>query len=250
MIAAPPDAPTVELFTSVRRAHLWSTAVDQIRALIESGRLPAGARLPGERELCQQLGISRVSLREAIRVLESTGYLDVRPGRGSFARIPAATPERSLAIWLREHNDHLHQLFELRGLVEPGLAALAARRRDPSVVAVLETAVTELELVAGLDDLPLAVDVDGEFHRVLAHATGNAIIDELMSQAMLALGDERRASLQIPGQVQRAAAGHRAILTAIAAGDVATAEEAMRRHLNDAIHYIDSWIEEQSSSRP
>ena len=64
------SATDTDLFTSVRRAHLWSSAVDQIRDLIESGRLAPGDKLPGERELCQQLGISRVSLREAIRVLE------------------------------------------------------------------------------------------------------------------------------------------------------------------------------------
>ncbi|MCC6790962.1 MAG: FadR family transcriptional regulator [Thermomicrobiales bacterium] len=242
MIAPAPDVPDVELFSSVRRAHLWSSAVDQIRDLIESGRLPAGSRLPGERELCQQLGISRVSLREAIRVLESHGFVEVRPGRGTYARLPE--PDRSLETWLREHNDHLHQLFELRGLVEPGLARLAARRRDAAVIAALETTVRELELVADLDDLSLAVAADAEFHRILAHATGNSIIDELMGQAMLALGDERRASLQIPGQIGRAAAGHRAILTAIAAGDSAAAEEEMRRHLGDAILYIDSWMEE------
>ncbi len=235
------------LFTNVRREHLWSTAVDQIRELIESGRLPVGTRLPAERALCQQLGISRVSLREAIRVLESTGYLEVKPGRGTFVRDPSALHRESLAAWLREHNDHVHKLFELRELVEPGLASLAARRRDPAVETALRATVVEMAEAAERGDLLLAVAADAEFHRILAHATGNSIIDDLMTQLMHVIGEERRASLQIPGQIARAIAGHHAILDAVTRGDPDAAAEAMRQHLRDAIYYIDQWIAAQES---
>jgi GntR family transcriptional repressor for pyruvate dehydrogenase complex len=91
----------VELFTSLRRTHLWSTAVEQIKELILSGRLTPGTRLPGERELCLQLGISRVSLREAIRVLEHSGHLEVKPGRGTYVRDAAEPSGERLATWLR-----------------------------------------------------------------------------------------------------------------------------------------------------
>lgn len=243
---AAPVEPEVALFTSLRREHLWSTAVAQIRELIASGRLPGGARLPGERELCQQLGISRVSLREAIRVLEQTGYLDVKPGRGTFVRAPSISERAPLASWLREHTDLIRQLFELRELVEPGLAALAARRSDPEVIAALTTTISEMEMAAAQSDRLLAIAADAEFHHILAHATGNSIIDELMHQLMHVIGEERRASLLIPGQVDRAVAGHKEILAAVAAGDQTAADVAMCQHLRDALYYIDQWMADQT----
>ncbi|MGH2532768.1 MAG: FadR/GntR family transcriptional regulator [Thermomicrobiales bacterium] len=235
------------LFTSVRRARLWSSAVEQIRALIDDGRLPIGTRLPGERELCQQLGISRVSLREAIRVLESTGHLEVRPGRGTFVRDPSEPARGPLAAWLRDHNDHIRKLFELRELVEPGLAALAARRGDRATDEALQETVDEMATSAARGDLIRVVAADAEFHHILAHSTGNSIVDGLMRQLIHVIGEERRASLLIPGQVERAMAGHSAILDAVARRDPAAAAEAMRRHLEDALFYIDQWLAAQEA---
>jgi GntR family transcriptional regulator, transcriptional repressor for pyruvate dehydrogenase complex len=207
-------------FSSLPRANLWSTAVEQIRGLVDSGRLAPGDRLPGERDLCLQLGISRVSLREAIRVLESAGYLAVKPGRGTFVLAPPAPAAADpLAAWLREHDDLVRQLFELRLLVEPGVAALAAERHDGGTLAAL------------------AATIDA-----LAGATGNAMVGELVPRMMQAIGEERRASLAVPGQLDRAVAGHRAILAAVRAHDGPAAEDAMRRHLRDALHYIDRWL--------
>ncbi len=237
------------MFASVRREHVWSSAAEQIRALIEAGKLPAGTRLPGERDLCQQLGISRVSLREAIRVLESAGYLEVRPGRGTFVRDPAELHRETLATWLREHSDRVHKLFELRELLEPGLAAMAARRRDAGTEAALRATLSEMTEAAARGDLLVVVAADAEFHRILAHATGNSVIDELMTQVMHVIGEERRASLQIPGQIERAIAGHQAILSAVAQGDADAAEDAMRRHLRDAIHYIERWLIENEEAQ-
>jgi GntR family transcriptional regulator, transcriptional repressor for pyruvate dehydrogenase complex len=230
-------------FSSLPRANLWSTAVEQIRGLVDSGRLAPGDRLPGERDLCLQLGISRVSLREAIRVLESAGYLAVKPGRGTFVLAPPAPAAADpLAAWLREHDDLVRQLFELRLLVEPGVAALAAERHDGGTLAALAATIDELAAAAAADDLPRAIAADAGFHRALAGATGNAMVGELVPRMMQAIGEERRASLAVPGQLDRAVAGHRAILAAVRAHDGPAAEDAMRRHLRDALHYIDRWL--------
>ncbi|MER3484975.1 MAG: hypothetical protein C4345_02325 [Chloroflexota bacterium] len=102
---------------------------------------------------------------------------------------------------------------------------------------------------AARGDLLVVVAADAEFHRILAHATGNSVIDELMTQVMHVIGEERRASLQIPGQIERAIAGHQAILAAVAQGDAAAAEHAMRRHLRDAIHYIERWLKENEEAQ-
>jgi GntR family transcriptional repressor for pyruvate dehydrogenase complex len=228
------DGANVELFTSLRRTHLWSTAVEQIKELIATGRLTPGTRLPGERELCQQLGISRVSLREAIRVLEHSGHLEVKPGRGTFVRDSSLPSSERLSTWLRGHNDLVHQLFEVRELVEPGLAAIAARRRDPVTINALFDSINEQVSALNHDDFSTGIAADRRFHQILARATGNAIVNELTRQMIQIIGEEQRASLQIPGQLERAIAGHRAIANAIRGGDETGASAAMRQHLRDA----------------
>src|SRR6266536_3350468 len=81
-----------ELFHAVERKHVWTAVVDQIRELIDSGRLAQGERLPSERQLCAQLRVSRVSVREALRVLESVGYVEVRSGPGTYVRRAPSPP--------------------------------------------------------------------------------------------------------------------------------------------------------------
>lgn len=236
------DGANVEIFTSLRRTHLWSTAVEQIKELILSGRLTPGTRLPGERELCQQLGISRVSLREAIRVLEHSGHLEVKPGRGTYVRDASHPSGERLAVWLREHDDLMHQLYQVRELVEPGLAANAARRRDPVIINALLDSIAELSSALHHDDLPTGIAADRRFHEILARATGNAIVNELTKQVIQVIGEQQRTTVfQIPGQLERTIACHRAIASAIRGGDEAGASGAMKQHLRDEAKSNDAY---------
>jgi hypothetical protein len=91
------------------------------------------------------------------------------------------------------------------------------------------------------------IAADAEFHHVLAQATGNAIVDDLMRHVLQTIGEERRASLSVPGQVARAITGHREILDAVAARDPVVAEDAMRRHLRSAHEHIERWLAEATA---
>ena len=106
----------VEKFSSVSRNAVWATAADQIKELIENGTLPAESKLPSERALCERLGISRVSLREALRVLENDGYVSVKAGRGTFVRSPSDwqpdAPGVLLEEWGRQHDELLDKLWK------------------------------------------------------------------------------------------------------------------------------------------
>lgn len=228
-------------FVRIAHRQLWSAAVDHLRELIDSGRIAPGTRLPSERELCRQLGISRVSLREALRVLESMGYVEVRRGHGTFIRAVPSPAASGLEDWLQAHDDLVTKLFELRLLVEPGVGALVAARADAAVLERLDATIEEMQEAAQADDLPRVIAADAEFHHILGHGTQNTVIGDLMEQAMHATGEERRASLAIPGQTARAIVGHRAILQAIAEGDAEGARRAMEQHLRDAQTYIERW---------
>lgn len=227
-------------FVRIAPRQLWSVAVDQLRELIDSGRIVPGTRLPSERDLCRQLGISRVSLREALRVLQHMGYIEVRRGTGTFARAPDP-PENVLEGWLQAHEDLVEKLFELRMLIEPGIAALVAARAQADVVERLQATIDQMREADRDDDVPGCIGADAEFHHVLGHGTGNSVIGGLMTEAMNGTGDERRASLAVPGQTQRAIEGHQSILRAIAQGDPQAARQAMERHLRDAQRYLAQW---------
>ncbi len=159
-----------ELFQIVRRQHVWSSVVDQIRELIDSGRLKPGDRLPSERQLCTQLGISRVSVREALRVLESVGYVEVRSGSGAYVReVPGVG--RIPHDWLREHDGLVERLFELRELAEPGLASMVAEEPDETIIPALRATIEEMADAADADDLLRAIAADAEFHYLLGSGT-------------------------------------------------------------------------------
>jgi len=227
----------VDKFSSISRNAVWSTTAEQIRALIEAGDLPAETRLPSERLLCDRLGISRVSLREALRVLESDGYVEVKAGLGTFVRPPEAwKPSAPLEQWGRQHEELIEKLLEMRELIEPGIAGLAARNARPEDIAALRRAVDRLALTD--EGSERAIELDAEFHRLLAHSTRNSVVGDLIDYVMSATGQERRITLSETGGVSQAAEGHGGIVAAIEAGDAAGAEAAMRRHLADARAFL------------
>lgn len=222
---------------------LWNAAVDQIRGLIDSGVIPVGTRLPAERKLCEQLGISRVSLRESLRVLQSIGYVETRAGSGTFARLPEAVDKsQSLADWLAE-DIHIVELFELRMVVEPGAAALASTRRSASKIQAMQATIDEMQQAALSGDRLAAVAADAEFHRLVGHSVANNAVSHLIDQMQDESGAERRASLGVPGQVERAIDGHQEILDAISDRNPEAARQAMLRHLEEAIDLIHKYVE-------
>ncbi|MEJ1089516.1 FadR/GntR family transcriptional regulator [Microbacterium sp. Mu-80] len=224
---------------------LWTAAVEQIRELIESGEIPVGARLPAERDLCRQLGISRISLRESLRVLQSTGYVETRPGSGTYARLPEPVHDAPISDWIAK-DLHILELFELRRAVEPGIAGLAALRRDEEHLSAMEA--TLVEMTEGDDfDHPKAVAADAEFHRLLGYCIDNTAITTLVDQIQDVAGVERRLSLSVPGQRRRAVDDHRRILEAVRRGDEAAATSAMRDHLDAAVGWIITYSQNETS---
>ncbi|WP_448577031.1 FadR/GntR family transcriptional regulator [Thermomicrobium sp.] len=230
------------VFSAVQREALWSEAAEQLKGLIRSRALPPGSRLPSERELCRQLGMSRVSLREALRALEYAGYLAIVPGRGIYVREASEIGQRSLEEWLRQHDDLVQKIFEFRELFEPGVAQLAAERASSQEIEQLAWSIAAMRAAWNEGDLDAAIAADAEFHHLLVRITRNDLIVRFLEQLLRATGEERRASLNIPGQVERAIAGHAAILEAIRARDPDRAGAAMRQHLRDAWRYIAAWL--------
>ena len=210
-----------------------------VSADIAAGIYPVGAKLPIEPELCAHYGISRTVLREAMSRMKSDGLIDTRQGRGSFVLAPSArTPFR-----FEPHTEaatpstqSILELSELRLGVEGTAAALAARRRTPAQLARLADCLQRMEQAVAQGESGSEADL--EFHRTIADATGNShyrlFMEYLRRSYAIAIDRARSHSAQAAGLSQRAQEEHRAVYQAIADGDAAAAERAVKRHIRAA----------------
>src|SRR5205809_6632625 len=122
------DDQAVEL-GPIKSTRIYEEIVRQVKQLIAEGRFKSGDRLPPERELAEKFVVSRTSVREALRTLESLGLIDIRPGEGTFVReVSIDALVEPLALLLTSHREAIVELFEARRLLEPALAALTAAR--------------------------------------------------------------------------------------------------------------------------
>lgn len=215
-------------FQTVRKTRVSEGIVDQIRDLVTSGRLRPGDRLPAERDLARILGVGRSTVREAIRGLESLGILQTRAGEGTFLAALPSTGTDILTARLFESWDSQRKLFEVRQVIEPDLAALAARRATAEQIASMQKAVAEQEqlVLQGGN----GIQADTTFHYLLAEAAGNEVLLKIMDNLMGLLKETRETSLQGDRPAQ-SVKQHRAILSAIEARDADAAQRRMERHI-------------------
>lgn len=212
--------------------------VAYIQRLIEMGELRAGDRLPAERELAAQLGVSRTVLREALHTLAAYGLVDLQHGRGVFVAAgsaQAATQRLTLAMISDEATPWLHDLFEIRRTLEGAAAEWAAERATPEQIEELRANLSEgLTLYRSQQVDPAAAGaLDARFHAALAAATNNRVLMSLMAALVDELAIARERSLAIPGRALRSVHQHESVVMAIEERDAAAARRAMLEHLND-----------------
>jgi GntR family transcriptional repressor for pyruvate dehydrogenase complex len=219
-------------FHSIEPRRLYRQIADQIRGLIKSGEFPAGSRLPPERDLARQLGVSRPSVREALIALEIEGMVEVRIGSGIYVLAGGGTsgalgPDATAGPF---------ELLRARYVIESECAALAAKSAKKSQVQAIEDALAEMERETSDGKQPLGED--RLFHLRIAEATGNgalvAVVRMLWEERTGPLYKQLEHHYDAPELWQAALAEHRAVVKAIASRDVNAARTAMQRHLNQA----------------
>jgi GntR family transcriptional regulator, transcriptional repressor for pyruvate dehydrogenase complex len=191
-------------------------AIEKIKTMIVHGELRPGDRLPKEADLAAQLGLSRNSLREAVRALSMVRILDVRQGDGTYVTSlePTALLDGlSFVVDLR-HDAGVLEFFEVRRILEPAATALAAHKIDPGALAALRAHLAEVTDGSPVEDL---VQNDLEFHRRIAKAAGNSVLCSLIDTLC---GPTIRAriwrGLTQEGALKRTLDEHHAILDALA----------------------------------
>ena len=214
----------------IKSTRIYEEIVRQIKAMINEGRLKSGDQLPPERDLAEKFVVSRTSVREALRALESLGLIEIRPGEGTFVReISVEALIEPLAIVLASQREAIGELFEARRLLEPSIASLAARRATPEELQDMERILDEQakEIAAG----KTGFGQDAEFHAAIASAARNQAITRIVHAIMDLLTQCREESLNTPGRPERSHQDHRRVLDAIRRRDDAGAANAMRDHV-------------------
>ena len=218
------------MLKAVKKTRIYEDVVSQIHELIKEGRLKAGDQLPSERELAETFKVSRTSVREALRALETQGLMVTRTGMGTFvADLPTESLVELLAKLLIEAKDALADIFEMRKLIEPQIAALAAERASKSDIEGMREILKKQrdQISQGV----MAVEADAEFHFSIGQATQNQALQKLVSGLMELLSHSREESLQTPGRSEDSLASHERILSAIENHDRNSARKAMLNHI-------------------
>lgn len=217
------------------RRDLVDHVMDSVIDRIVDGTYREGAMLPGEVELSKELDVSRLTVREAVKVLRDRGVLEVVQGRGTFLAPRSQWTDLStvIALTLRESSarDAGMRLIELRRMVEVGAAGLAARNRSEEDLARMESFLARIDEAELEGDVEENIEADLGFHRAVFRASANPFIPVVLAPLEQALHASRVVTASKPDVRRRAQSHHREILEAIRRGDEEAAKDAMRSHM-------------------
>ncbi len=223
------ESPAKLGFEAIPRNKVYQEVAKQLERHITE-ELKPGDLLPPERQLVQMLGVSRSSVRDAIRSLELKGLLEPRQGIGTVVCSPDAAPG-PLATALLEKRKMIAELLDVRNMIEPPLAGRAALHVSRDEIAEMEEILVRQE--AKVRGGELGIDEDSEFHYNVALASNNSAVLKIVDVLMDLLRETRERTLQVEGRQEKSLAGHHRILSALKRGDAGAAEAAMRRHLQE-----------------
>jgi GntR family transcriptional repressor for pyruvate dehydrogenase complex len=222
--------------TVAREPSLVEKVANELSEAIITGRLTRGTRLPSERDLGDQFGVSRTVIREAVRSLAARGLVAVTSGRGvEVVGVDARAVVDSLRLFLRgTRSFDVRQIIEMRGTVEVATAGYAAIRATEEDRARLAELCEEHERLLAAGDIPAASRVDFEFHRALAAASGNDLFLVMLDSVGDMLREMRDRAYDRKGVGESGLREHREILGLVDAKDEQGARAAMAKHLAQA----------------
>ena len=238
------------VYRTVRTSRLFEQIVKQVEDSITSGQLKPGDQLPAERDLAQRFGVSRTAVREAVKTLREKGLVEAYSGRGTFitnGTSQAIRQSLDLMIRINQQEGSAH-LAELRQVLEPEIAALAATRIEEQLLSTMREAVAIMD--RNLHDPDAYVEADLDFHLALAEAAGNPLILSLLDSIVGLLREQRSRIFNVNGGPERGQFHHKRILAAIEERDPDKARDAMRAHLKQVLSDSSSAIKKAPRSKP
>jgi GntR family transcriptional repressor for pyruvate dehydrogenase complex len=220
------------MFKPVKKTRIYEDIISSIRSMVEKGDLNAGDRLPSERELSAAFRVSRPSVREALKTLESHGYLEIRQGEGTFiSRNSIENFVEPLAAVILTEKEYQVQILEMRRWIEPQIASLAAERATKDEMSRMKMTLNlQREKVMKGET---GADLDKIFHYQIAQTAKNRILMRIIDTATDLFSENRIKYLQFAERPEKSVRHHRQIFDAIYVGDSTLAADVMYVHLDD-----------------
>lgn len=216
----------------IKRVPIVQQVEEKIRELIESGQYGPGEKLPAEMDLCQRLGVGRGTIREAFRLLQARGYVEIKPGRGAFVAERLPGEDGGAVEWLVKNEVELREGIEIRRALEPMAARrMAEQGSDQSIEALKELHGRFMEALSVQDTVRIA-QLDESFHSAIVEGSGNHLLISINQQINQGMKTFRSKTFQVPQNVRNAVEPHARIMEAIQSRNGDMAENAMRAHLD------------------
>jgi GntR family transcriptional repressor for pyruvate dehydrogenase complex len=233
-----------EKLQKVNQIRTFEHASDQIRTLIKNRQILPGEKLPTEQELCEALNIGRSSIREALRVLEAEGLIEVR--RGSGAYITSNTTKILTSVealdWLKPRGESLIQILEVREHIERLTVSLVTRAHSKDLIldlnAILDQLIELGKQKKSKIDLNEVTNLNTQFHLSISKASGNDIAHEILMHLLPAFSKSNKLILLMQLPLDRQISEHREIITSIQKGDPDRAEQVIEKHIKRILEEI------------
>lgn len=230
------------VFAPVRTANTFEETVERILQTIKLGVVPFGDRLPSEREMAARLGVSRVTVREAIRALQEAGYVDSKRGRygGTFVLFRPDDPPSGLRVLGKDRNRDIGDVLTLREVLEVGAAEAAARR---TLTAEQRRYLRERLRLTEAAELPVYRQFDARLHLAVAEVTGSASLAKAVAEVRMDLDDLLNSIPLLERNIQHSNVQHRRIVDAILAANPVDARAAMQDHVTGTEALLRGFLE-------
>lgn len=217
----------------LNRASLAERVSALLRDYIDSSDLQIGDRLESENLLCNRFQVSRTTIREALRLLQAIDYVKIETNKGAYVADKNRGEMSALNSWFLTNEAKLDQIYEIRRIIEPEIAALAAEKGSEKEKIVMMGTLAIFEEQIKADNLAGCTTYDEYFHNAIAQATHNDILVEIMKMLSIPLRSFRSHTFTLPSVKITAVQAHTRIAEAILSGDVDAARNAMRAHIEE-----------------
>jgi GntR family transcriptional repressor for pyruvate dehydrogenase complex len=218
-------------FSRLQIASRSAQVREQLEHAIRRGDYATGDKLPSERGLAELFGVSRVSVREALRSLEAVGLVDVRHGAGTMVADPSQRATRDLSRWMKLNRGEVLELLMARAALDELAAEEAALHQDEAEIAKVRAAHEAFARVAGDERMERLAELDMDFHLAVAAASGSELLHNLLAELHHHLAESRAVFFTSPRRSKASAREHGTILAAIERGDGPGARRATQRHI-------------------